>query len=159
METQTEKLQTAIGQDGNGNNNTVVATAVEYPDNIRSLGDTLVSLNKTQAFALADYLEKTYGIVADSNVVKETPVVVSVVVEEKKEYFDVVMTGIIDVAKKIQGIKAIREATNLGLAESKAFVDDVIGGNSKVVKEALPTKEAEDLKEKLEAVGIKVELK
>ena len=57
-------------------------------------------------------------------------------------------------SQKIQVIKVLREATGLGLKESKDLVD----GAPKVVKEGLKKDEAEDLKKKLEAAGAAVEL-
>ena len=57
--------------------------------------------------------------------------------------------------QKIQVIKALREATGLGLAESKALADAA----PKVVKENVSKEEAEELKTKLEAAGATVELK
>jgi len=56
--------------------------------------------------------------------------------------------------QKIQVIKVLREATGLGLKESKDLVD----ASPKVVKEGLKKDEAEDLKKKLEAAGATVEL-
>lgn len=57
--------------------------------------------------------------------------------------------------QKIQVIKVLREATGLGLKESKDLAD----GAPKVVKENATKEEAEELKTKLEAVGATVELK
>ncbi len=56
--------------------------------------------------------------------------------------------------QKINVIKAIREATGLGLKEAK----DIADGAPKVVKEGLKKEDAEELKKKLEAVGATVEL-
>ena len=56
--------------------------------------------------------------------------------------------------QKINVIKAVREITGLGLAESKALVD----GAPKAVKENLPKAEADEAKGKLEAAGATVEL-
>lgn len=56
--------------------------------------------------------------------------------------------------QKINVIKAVKEATGLGLKEAKDMVD----GAPKVVKENLKKEDAEDLKKKLEAVGATVEL-
>ena len=58
-------------------------------------------------------------------------------------------------ASKINVIKAVREATGLGLKEAKALVD----GAPAAVKEGVAKAEAEDLKGKLEAAGATVELK
>ena len=57
-------------------------------------------------------------------------------------------------ANKIQVIKAVREATGLGLKEAKAVVDEA----PKAVKENVAKEEAETLKKALEAAGAEVEL-
>ena len=67
--------------------------------------------------------------------------------------FDVVLTGFGD--QKIKVIKAVREITNLGLAEAKAKVE----GIPCAIKEQVSKDEAEELKKKLEEVGASVELK
>ena len=56
--------------------------------------------------------------------------------------------------QKINVIKAVREITGLGLAESKALVD----GAPKAVKENVAKAEADDAKSKLEAAGATVEV-
>ncbi len=58
-------------------------------------------------------------------------------------------------AQKINVIKAVREATGLGLKEAKDLVD----GAPKPVKENIPRDEADKLKKALEAAGAKVEIK
>ena len=72
---------------------------------------------------------------------------------EEKTEFDVVLTGFGD--QKIKVIKAVREITNLGLAEAKAKVE----GIPCPIKEQVSKDEAEELKKKLEEVGASVELK
>ncbi len=57
--------------------------------------------------------------------------------------------------KKINVIKAIREITQLGLADAKALVEAA----PKVVKEAISKEEAEEIKKKLEDAGAKVTVK
>ncbi len=57
-------------------------------------------------------------------------------------------------SNKIGVIKEVRAVTNLGLKEAK----DLVEAAPKMVKEAVPKAEAEDLKKKLEAAGAKVEL-
>ena len=57
--------------------------------------------------------------------------------------------------KKINVIKAVREATGLGLKEAKALVD----GAPAPVKEKVSKADAEALKAKLEEAGASVELK
>ena len=72
---------------------------------------------------------------------------------EEKTEFDVVLKEV--GANKIAVIKAVREATGLGLKEAKEIVDNA----PKAVKEAVPTADAEALKAKLEEAGAKVEFK
>lgn len=67
--------------------------------------------------------------------------------------FTVVLTEIGQ--EKIKVIKAVREATGLGLKEAKALVD----GAPANVKENIEKAEADALKETLEGVGATVELK
>ncbi len=74
------------------------------------------------------------------------------VAEETKDSFNVVLTAFGE--QKINVIKAVREATGLGLAESKALVESA----PKNVKEGLKKAEAEELKAKLETAGATVEL-
>ena len=73
--------------------------------------------------------------------------------EEEKTEFDVVLANV--GAEKIKVIKAVREATGLGLKEAKALVD----GAPAPVKEKVSKADAEALKAKLEEVGATVELK
>ena len=72
---------------------------------------------------------------------------------EEKTEFTVVLTAAGN--KKINVIKAVREATGLGLKEAKELVD----GAPKPVKENVGKAEAEELKGKLEEAGATVELK
>ena len=72
---------------------------------------------------------------------------------EAKSDFDVELTSVGD--KKINVIKVIREITSLGLKEAKDLAD----GAPSVIKEAVPTDEANELKAKLEEAGATVTLK
>lgn len=56
--------------------------------------------------------------------------------------------------QKINVIKAVKEATGLGLKEAK----DIVDGAPKAVKENIPRAEAEELKKKLEEAGATIEL-
>ena len=73
--------------------------------------------------------------------------------EEEQTEFDVILKDI--GANKIKVIKEVRAATGLGLKESKELVE----GAPKPVKEKIEKKDADALKEKLEAVGATVEIK
>ena len=72
---------------------------------------------------------------------------------EEKTEFTVVLAAAGD--KKINVIKAVREATGLGLKEAKELVD----GAPAPIKENIAKAEADELKAKLEEAGAKVELK
>ena len=71
----------------------------------------------------------------------------------EKTEFDAILSEV--GAEKIKVIKAVRELTNLGLTEAKAFVESA----PKPVKTGVPKEEAEKIKAKLEEVGAKVEIK
>ncbi len=71
----------------------------------------------------------------------------------EKTEFDVVLAGAGD--QKIKVIKEIRAITSLGLKEAKELVESA----PQPVKEGVSKEEAQEIKEKIEAVGGSVELK
>jgi len=72
---------------------------------------------------------------------------------EEKTEFDVILADV--GGNKIGVIKAVREATGLGLMDAKKLVEEA----PKAVKEGISKDDAKALKEKLEAAGAKVEVK
>ena len=122
-------------------------TKQEIIDAVKSM--TVVELND-----LVKALEEEFGVSAAAAVVAGPAVAgeAAAAAEEKTE-FNVVLTEV--GANKIAVIKAVREATGLGLMEAKAMVE----GAPATVKENVPTEEANALKAALEAAGAKVELK
>ena len=72
--------------------------------------------------------------------------------DEGKSEYDVVLKDA--GAQKIAVIKAVKEATGLGLGEAKAIVD----GAPATVKEKVAKDEAEAMKKALEEAGATVEL-
>ena len=72
---------------------------------------------------------------------------------EEKTEFDVILTGAGD--QKIKVIKEVRAITSLGLKEAKALVE----GAPAPIKEGVTKEEANEIKEKIEAVGGSVEIK
>lgn len=70
---------------------------------------------------------------------------------EAKDAFDIELTS----GSGVPVIKAVREITGLGLKEAKELVD----GAPSIIKEGVPTAEAEEAKAKLEEVGASVTLK
>lgn len=98
-------------------------------------------------------LEETFGVSAAAPVaVAAAPAAGGEAAAEKTE-FDVVLASA--GGNKIAVIKAVREATGLGLKEAKALVD----GAPAPVKEGAKKEDAEALKAKLEEAGATVELK
>ncbi|MGW8287967.1 MAG: 50S ribosomal protein L7/L12 [Desulfobulbales bacterium] len=73
--------------------------------------------------------------------------------EEEKTEFDVVLAGAGD--QKIKVIKEIRAITSLGLKEAKELVESA----PQPIKEGVTKEEAQEIKEKIEAVGGSVEIK
>ena len=112
---------------------------------IKTLGDSIANLTIKEAVELTDYMKVTYGIEpAAGAVVAAGPAAAAVV--EKTE-FNVVLKAA--GASKINVIKAVREATGLGLAEAKALVDAA----PKTVKENLSKDDATKLLEALKTAG------
>ena len=101
---------------------------------------------------LVKAMEEKFGVSAAAPVAVAAVGGAAAAAEEKDE-FNVVLASAGD--KKINVIKAVREATGLGLKEAKALVD----GAPAAVKENVAKAEAESLKAALEEAGATVELK
>ncbi len=119
---------------------------------IQKLVEELSKLTVLEAVELSKALEETWGVSAAAAVAVAAGPAAASAAEEKTE-FDVVLVEA--GAGKLAVIKAVKEATGLGLSEAKALVESA----PKAVKEALSKDEAEKLKATLEAAGAKVELK
>ena len=124
---------------------------------VKKLAEELVNLTIKEANELATILEEEYNIkpAAAAATVVAAPAgggEAAGGAEEKSE-FDVVLAEA--GGNKIAVIKEVRAITGLGLKEAKDMVD----GAPSTVKEAASKDEAQQIKEKLEAAGAKVELK
>lgn len=97
--------------------------------------------------------EEEFGVSAAAAVVAAPGATGGAAAEEEQTEFTVVLKEVGD--NKIKVIKAVREATGLGLKEAKALVD----GAPANVKENVEKAEADALKASLEEVGAVVELK
>ena len=126
--------------------------AKTFDAKISKLGDEIAGLTLKEAVDLTDYMKDTYGI---------EPAAGGAVMmagggggdddgAEEQTEFDVILEAAGD--KKIQVIKAVREATGLGLKEAKEVVDNA----PKAVKEKASADEAEALKTALEEAGATV---
>ena len=120
-------------------------TTAEFIEAIKEL--TVLELND-----LVKACEEEFGVSAAAGVVVAAAGGAAPAAEEKDE-FDVELTEV--GPNKVKVIKVVREATGLGLKEAKDLVDNA----PKMLKEAAPKAEAEDIKAKLEAEGAKVTLK
>ena len=120
-------------------------TTAEIIEVIKGL--TVLELND-----LVKACEEEFGVSAAAGVVVAATGGEAAAAEEKTE-FDVELTEV--GAQKVKVIKAVKDATGLGLKEAKEVVD----GAPKVVKEGATKEEAEALKKQLEEVGATVTLK
>ena len=123
---------------------------------ITDIGDKIAGLTLKEAVDLADYMKEKYGIepAAGGAVMMAAGGGGGAAAEvEEKTEFDVILENA--GANKIQTIKAVREATGLGLKEAKDLVD----GAPKAVKEKISEADAKALKTKLEEAGAKVTVK
>lgn len=131
------------------------APTKEFSDEVKGLGDKIVGLTVKDAQLLADYLKETYNIEPAGGGMVAVAGVGGGAEEAAEEptNFDVMLMDA--GAKKINVIKVVRAATQLGLKEAKEIVDTV----PKAVKEDVSKEDAEKLKKELEEAGAKVELK
>jgi len=121
---------------------------------VAELVDQISNLTLVEAAELKKALEDKFGVTAAAPVmVSGTAAPAVAAPEEEKTEFTVVLAEV--GTQKINVIKAVKNATGLGLTEAKALVEGV----PKPVKENISKAEAEKLKSDLEAAGAKVELK
>jgi large subunit ribosomal protein L7/L12 len=124
-----------------------------FSANIKTLGDQLAGLTLKDAVELGKYMKDTYGIeaAAGGGMMMAAPAAAAPKAEAQTS-FDVVLKAAGD--KKIQVIKVVREATGLGLAEAKAFVD----APGKAIKTGLSKEDADKLAATLKENGATVEI-
>ena len=122
-------------------------------EKITAIVDSIAELSVLELKELKETIEETFGVTAAAVAVAAAPAEGGAAAADEKTEFDVVLTDV--GANKIQVIKAVREATGLGLKEAKALVD----GAPKNVKEGVSKDDAEALKAKLTEAGAEVEVK
>ena len=121
-------------------------------EKITAIIETLKGLTVLELAELVHAVEDEIGVSAAAAVAVAGPATAAAAEEEKTE-FDVVLKSA--GANKIAVIKAVREATGLGLKEAKEVVDNA----PKALKEGISKDDAEALKAKLEEAGAEVEVK
>ena len=120
--------------------------------------DSLKELSLLEASELVKQIEEAFGVsaAASAGVVMAATGAAPGAAEavEEKDEFDVVLESF-DAAAKIKVLKAVREATGLGLGDAKAMVEAA----PKTIKEGVSKEDAETLKKAIEEAGGKVSLK
>jgi large subunit ribosomal protein L7/L12 len=120
---------------------------------LKKFAEQLVGLTVLEVNELATILKDEYGIEpAAAAVAVAGPAADAAPAEEAKSEYDVVLKDA--GAQKVAVIKAVKDATGLGLGEAKALVD----GAPKTILEAAKKEDAETAKKALEAAGATVEL-
>lgn len=130
-------------------------SATAFAEEIKSLGEKIVTLTLKQAKELSDYLKEVHGIEAASGgggmMMAAAAPAAAVVVEQTE--FDVVMTSFGD--KKLEVVKVVKNITGASLMDSKKLVEAVPAK----IKEGASKEDAEKIKAQLTEVGATVELK
>jgi len=118
--------------------------------------ESLKTLSLLEASELVKQIEEAFGVsaAASAGVMMAAPAALAEEPAEEQTEFDVILEGF-DAAAKIKVLKAVRDATGLGLGEAKALVEAA----PKTVKEGISKADAEALKKTIEEVGGKVSIK
>lgn len=130
--------------------------SVKAPKEFEKLVEQLDKMSALEISKFVKYLEEHWGVSAAAPVaIAAAPVGAAAgdqpAAEEKSEY-DVILKDA--GAQKVAVIKAVKDASGLGLGEAKAIVDSA----PKAVKEKIAKDEAEAIKKALEEAGATVEL-
>ena len=120
---------------------------------IKALAEELVNLTVKDVQELAQILKDEYGIEPAAAAVVAVAGPAAGAAEAEQTEFDVILVS--PGAAKLGVVKAVKEATGLGLKESKEIVDKA----PVAVKEKVSKAEAEALKAALEEAGAEVEIK
>lgn len=115
--------------------------------------NAVAELSVLELVELISAFEEKFNVSAAAVAVAAAPGAGGAAAAEEQTEFDVVLTGFGD--KKVGVIKAVREATGLGLKEAK----DMVEGAPATIKEGVSKADAEALKKAIEEAGGTVELK
>lgn len=124
-------------------------------EKVTALFEEIKNLTILDMNDLVKMLEEEFGVSATAVAVAGGAVAggAAAPAAEEKTEFDVILKGF--GANKLAVIKAVREATGLGLKDAK----DLVEGAPKAVKEGISKDEADKLAEALKASGAEVEVK
>ncbi|MBQ8678375.1 50S ribosomal protein L7/L12 [Treponema sp.] len=116
--------------------------------------DAIANMTVLEASELVKAMEEKFGVTAAVAVAAAPGAAAGGAAAEEQDEFTVTLESF-DAAKKIPVIKAVREATGLGLGEAKALVE----GAPKVLKEGVSKADADELIKKIEEAGGKASKK
>ena len=120
---------------------------------LNAILDSIKELKLLEVAELVKMMEEEFGVSAAAPVAVAGVAAAGGEAAAEKTEFDVVLKDA--GAAKLKVVKAVREATGLGLKEAKDMVD----GAPATVKEGMSKDDAEKLKAALEEAGAVVELK
>ncbi len=132
------------------------APEINLSDNAKGILESIENLTVMELADLVKALEDKFGVSAAAPIAMavgpaapgaEAPA-------EEKTSFTPMLVDFGD--QKIKVIKEIRAVTSLGLKEAKDFVEGTLPA---AILENIPEDEAKQIKEKIEAVGAKIEIK
>jgi len=129
---------------------------LEVPAKFKNLVEGIEKLSVLDLAELVKVLEKKFGVISAMPVAAAAGAPASdesAAGKEEKTAFNVELKAVGD--QKVNVIKVVREVTGIGLKEAKDMVDAA----PKNIKEGVKKEEAEEIKQKLEAVGATVEIK
>jgi large subunit ribosomal protein L7/L12 len=118
--------------------------------------DAIGNMSVLELSQLIKDMEEKFGVSAAAAVAVAAPAAgggAGAAAAEEKTEFTVMLLAAGE--NKVNTIKAVREATGLGLKEAKDLVD----GAPKPIKEGISKADSEALKKKMEEAGAKVEIK
>ena len=113
--------------------------------------DAVAEKTVLELVELISAFEEKFNVSAAAVAVAAAPGAASAAEEQSEFNVELTSFG----ANKVAVIKAVREATGLGLKEAK----DMVEGAPAVLKEGVSKEEGEELKKKLEEAGATVTLK
>ena len=122
-------------------------------EKIEKIVEEVEKLSVIELADLVKAIEEKFGVSAAAAVVAAGPAAGGAAAAEEQTEFTVVLKDA--GATKIAVIKAVREATGLGLKEAKDLVDAA----PSTIKENMPKEDVDKLVEALKAAGATVEVK
>ena len=130
---------------------------VKVPSKFADLVESIEKLSVLDLAELVKILEEKFGVSSVAPVqVVAAPSNGEEAADDAKSSYNIELTVVGE--KKIEVIKAVRDATGKGLKEAKDLVD-AAASSPQMVSENVKTEDAEELKKKFTEAGATVELK